>query len=174
MSDLVNSVEDVKESGEEIQAINNLINEISYQTNILSLNAMIEASRSGDDGGGFKVVALEVKKLAERSAKAAADINTLLEKNAKSIGKGVDLSNTMQQRYQVITEEIKPLALSIKQVSDSSFEQTRAIRQISDGLQDIDKSAQESRSLAIETSQMAADLQSNSQQLLSAMNALKE
>ena len=81
VSSLVNCMAEVSNLSHEIQMINNVINDISYQTNLLSLNAMIEASRAGEGNGGFKVVATEVQKLAERSAEAAKSINELLEKN---------------------------------------------------------------------------------------------
>jgi hypothetical protein len=158
---LVSSMNQMRTSSEEIQTINNVINDISYQTNILSLNAMIEASRSSESSGGFKVVALEVKRLAERSAKAADNINKLLDANFLSVQQGVTLSETMQLRFEEITAKIQPLALSIQNVSDASCEQSEAIRQITLGLNDIDKAIEENQRLAQTSSVTAKELRIN-------------
>lgn len=163
---LVSSMNQVRTSSEEIQTINNVINDISYQTNILSLNAMIEASRSSEASGGFKVVALEVKRLAERSAKAADNINKLLDTNFASVKQGVNLSETMQQRFEEISARIQPLALTIQNVSDASYEQSEAIRQITMGLNDIDKAIEENKFLAQESSVTARELRNNAVSLM--------
>jgi hypothetical protein len=163
---LVSSMNQVRSSSEEIQMINNVINDISYQTNILSLNAMIEASRSSEASGGFKVVALEVKRLAERSAKAADNINKLLDSNFVAVKQGVNLSETMQKRFEEISARIQPLALTIQNVSDASYEQSEAIRQITMGLNDIDKAIEENKYLAEESSVTARELRNNAVSLM--------
>ncbi len=163
---LVSSMNQVRTSSEEIQTINNVINDISYQTNILSLNAMIEASRSSEASGGFKVVALEVKRLAERSAKAADNITKLLDSNFIAVKQGVNLSETMKQRFEEISARIQPLALTIQNVSDASYEQSEAIRQITMGLNDIDKAIEENKYLAEESSVIAKELRKNAVSLM--------
>ena len=161
-----NSMEQIRGSSEEIQTINNVINDIAYQTNILSLNAMIEASRSKESSGGFKVVALEVKRLAERSSKAAENINKLLDSNRVAVRMGVDLSETMRQRFDEITGKIEPLATVIQNVSDASFEQSEAIRQITEGLNDIDRAIEENQKLATTSSSTARELRNNAVSLM--------
>ena len=108
IEDLQRSIHKIKESSEEIQNITNLINDIAYQTNILSLNAMIEASRSSEGSGGFKVVAMEVKKLAERCASAAEGINKILVTNLKSVEEGVEDSEEMREKFDEIAARTKP------------------------------------------------------------------
>ncbi|NRB41807.1 MAG: hypothetical protein HRU20_25600 [Pseudomonadales bacterium] len=159
---LVSSMEQVKQSSKEIQSINNVINDIAYQTNLLSLNAMIEASRSSDENSGFKVVALEVKKLAERSADAAADINELLSKNLSAVQQGGQLSNKIEQRFNEIADKFGPLVQTIQQVSNASDEQNSAIRQITEGLIAIDKVIEENKNRAYRSSTAAKKLRENS------------
>ena len=168
---LMRAVEQVSVSSEEIQTINNMINDISRQTNMLSLNAMIEAARSGENGG-FKVVALEVKKLAERSAEAADKINQLLLQNMAAVEQGVDLSQTMAQRFQEITEKMQPLTQTIQHVADASFEQKEAVRQINAGLGDIDRAIEKNRARAEESSALANALRQNAAALMGVVNAL--
>jgi hypothetical protein len=171
---LVSSMNQMRTSSEEIQSINNVINDISYQTNILSLNAMIEASRSSEASGGFKVVALEVKRLAERSAKAADNINKLLDSNFASVQQGVTLSETMQVRFDEIEQYIKPLADAIQNVADASAEQNEAIRQIVGGLADIDRAVESNKELAAKTSNMANQMSSSSQSMVKALSSLQQ
>jgi len=169
---LINSMDLVKSSSEEIQLINNMINDISYQTNILSLNAMIEASRASEGSGGFKVVALEVKKLAERSANAAESINKLLDENFKSVQNGVLLSETMQQRFNEISDMIQPLSHDIQNISDASVEQNEAIKQITNGLIDIDQAVEHNRGRAKITSNTANQLKENALRLNKIVSAI--
>jgi formylmethanofuran dehydrogenase subunit D len=170
---MVKTMHEVQKSSEEIKSINNVIDEIAYQTNMLSLNAMIEASRAGDGNGGFKVVAVEVKKLSERSAKAAENINKLLERNFLSVKQGVGLSQSMEARFREITENVKPVTQSIQNVSDASYEQNEAIRQIMLGLLDIDRAIENNQELSQSSSTMALKLKSNSEELLKALATLQ-
>lgn len=171
---LAETIHEILKSSEEIRTINNVIDEIAYQTNMLSLNAMIEASRAGDGNGGFKVVAVEVKKLAERSAKAADNINKLLERNFQSVKKGVSVSQIMQKRFREITENVRPVTESIQNVSDASHEQNEAIHQIMLGLNDIDRAIENNQRLSKASSDMAAKLHSNSAELLEALATLQQ
>jgi hypothetical protein len=173
INELVATMNEVQQSSEEIKTINNVIDEIAYQTNMLSLNAMIEASRAGDGNGGFKVVAVEVKKLSERSAKAADNINKLLEKNFLSVKKGAALTHTMNQRFQEISGNVKPVTLSIQNVSDASHEQHEAIRQIMQGLLDIDRAIENNQSMATVSADMSQQLKEHAEHLIQALDKLK-
>ncbi len=170
---MVATMDEVQKSSEEIKIINTVIDDIAYQTNMLSLNAMIEASRAGDGNGGFKVVAVEVKKLSERSAKAAENINKLLERNFHSVKKGSALSITMQKRFKEITENVKPVTHSIQNVSDASHEQHEAILQIMQGLLDIDRAIENNQALSKASSVMAEKLKKNSASMQDALATLQ-
>ena len=172
MQKLHQSINEVKRSGNEIKAINDLMNDIAYQTNILSLNAMIEASRASENSGGFQVVAHEVNNLAERASRAAADINKLLEKNSTFIDRGVELSDTVQSRFAVISEDITPVASAIKAVSEASREQSYAIAQVSDSVGQMHQSTEQNLSVAQETLSTAKELKINAAQLADVMHVL--
>lgn len=162
---LLASMNEVSASGAEIQQINNMINEIAKQTNLVSLNAMIEAARAAEEGGGFGVVAQEVRRLAESSATAAREINDLLESNMVSVQAGLSLTHLMRQRFEEMTAKIEPLIESIQDISNASFEQGEAIREITQALMNIDQAVNENRSTAEETSHLAGDLRRNAQKL---------
>ena len=171
---LISSMKEVDQSSKAIQKINNVINDIAYQTNLLSLNAMIEASRSNEENGGFKVVALEVKKLAERSSDAAAEINALLTSNVSSVQQGVQLLDKIELRFNEIAEKIGPLVHSVQQVSDASIEQNVAIKQIRLGLVDIDNIVEENKSRAYRSSSAAKKLRENSDALIHLVMSLED
>lgn len=171
---LLRFIGDIKQSSNEIQNINNVIDDIAWQTNLLSLNAMIEASRAGDGHGGFKVVALEVKRLAERAAEAADGINKLLASNLKSVQKGVDFSEDMKQTFEALIGDIKPLGIAVRNMSDASIEQTQAILQINQGLTDIDRTVTQNQQAAEETAKTSAELRNNAEALLGIVQHLQD
>jgi archaellum component FlaC len=170
---LVGSIDKIKSSSEEIQTINNVMSDIAYQTNILSLNAMIEASRSGDSNGGFKVVALEVKRLAERSAKAGESINKLLTNNFKTVNDSVSLADDVNKRFKEISDSMIPLVAVIQNVADASAEQHEAIRQITKGIEDIDHAVEENNNLAGLSSKTANELRKNAESLMAVVELLQ-
>ena len=85
---VVGAMTAISSNSQKIEGIINLINEIAFQTNLLALNASVEAARAGEHGKGFAVVATEVRKLAHRSARAAAEIGNLIETSKQSIQQG--------------------------------------------------------------------------------------
>lgn len=171
---LLHFVNTIKNSGIEIQNINNVIDDIAWQTNLLSLNAMIEASRAGDSHGGFRVVALEVKRLAEGAADAAASINKLLAVNLQAVQNGVSASEDMRTAFDSLIDEIKPLSTAVRSMSEASMEQTQAILQINQGLTDIDKTITLNQQSAEETAKTAAELRKNAEYLLTVMHSLQQ
>lgn len=170
---LVQGMQSLDASSQKIQSINNVINDIAYQTNLLSLNAMIEASRAGEGSGGFKVVAMEIKKLAERSANAANDINALLKENFDKVNQGVELSEAMQLRFIETQEKMQPLAESVHSVSNASFEQNEAIRQFSEGLYSISEAVNNNQYLTEQLAAHTEALKDNSQSLMDIMQILE-
>lgn len=165
-------MQEVSSLSNEIQMINNVINDISYQTNLLSLNAMIEASRAGEGNGGFKVVATEVQKLAERSAEAAKTINELLEKNNLTVNQGVSLSEQISQRFDGIADSMKPLSTAVRNVSDASGEQNEAIKQILLGLDDIDHAIAQNQSMVERVNSVVDEMQDSAKTLSAALQEL--
>ena len=169
---LIQAMAEIERLSDEIRHINDVINDISYQTNLLSLNAMIEASRAGDEHGGFKVVALEVKKLAERSATAAESIKGLLINNKEAVDQGVSLSASIKSRFSDINAAVKPMSETLESVSNASHEQSDAIRQIVTGLIHINAAIEQNSELASNASSMSAQLQEISSALNEAIAAI--
>ncbi len=132
-----------------------IIDQIAFQTNILSLNAAVEAATAGEAGKGFAVVAQEVRNLASRSAEAANEIKKLVNDATEVTQQGKNASNDMINEYTIINENIDKTKSVINEVSNSLKEQERGIAQINDAVSQLDKTTQENTIRAQNTLQVA-------------------
>ncbi|MFW2606464.1 methyl-accepting chemotaxis protein [Aliarcobacter butzleri] len=130
----------------QVTAINeaiSVIDQIAFQTNILSLNAAVEAATAGEAGKGFAVVAQEVRNLASRSAEAAREIKDLVENATSKANQGKRISDEMSKGYDNLNKLISETIDIIKDVSVASNEQLQGIEQINDAISMLDRVTQE-------------------------------
>jgi len=164
----VKSAEDAQEGGKavaatvaamrEIAGKISIVEEIARQTNMLALNAAIEAARAGDHGKGFAVVAAEVRKLAERSQKAAGEISTL------SIS-SVDIAEKAGALLGTILPNIQKTAELVQEISAASKEQDSGAGQINQAIQILDQVIQKNAAVAEEMASTAEELSSQAAQM---------
>nr|WP_122893594.1 methyl-accepting chemotaxis protein [Arcobacter peruensis] len=134
------------EINQKVQAINeaiSVIDQIAFQTNILSLNAAVEAATAGEAGKGFAVVAGEVRNLATRSTQAAKEIKDLVENASFKTSEGKKISDEMSEGYSNLNQLISETITIIDDVSTASNEQLTGIEQINDAVSVLDKVTQE-------------------------------
>ncbi|BAH75772.1 methyl-accepting chemotaxis protein [Solidesulfovibrio magneticus] len=161
---------DAKESGaamvdtvaamRQIAAKISIIEEIARQTDLLALNAAVEAARAGDHGRGFAVVAAEVRKLAERSQGAAAEINTL---SASSL----DVAERAGRLLEMLVPDILKTSDLVQEIAAASQEQSSGVEQVNKGLQQLDQVVQQNASASEELASTAEELSSQAAQLVS-------
>ncbi|MEA3554722.1 MAG: methyl-accepting chemotaxis protein [Campylobacterota bacterium] len=150
----------MEEINTEVSAISEaitVIDQISFQTNILSLNAAVEAATAGEAGKGFAVVAQEVRNLASRSAEAANEIKAIVSNATTKANDGKDLAQDMISGYSTLNENIEHTVELIKEVTVASKEQESGISQINDAVALLDKGTQQSAAIANETNSVAQE-----------------
>lgn len=157
-----NAVDKAVESIREIVGKIGIINEIARQTNLLALNAAIEAARAGEAGKGFAVVASEVRKLAERSQKAAGEITELATSTVDQAGNAGKVINE-------IVPDIQKTAELVQEIAAASREQSVGIEQIVGAVDQLNSVIQENASASEETASTAEELSAQSQQLMETM-----
>lgn len=146
------------EINEQVSSINDaitVIDQIAFQTNILSLNAAVEAATAGEAGKGFAVVAQEVRNLASRSAEAAKEIKDLVESASVKANEGKRISDEMIGGYGLLNENIDKTITLIKNVETSSQEQRTGIEQINDAVTKQDQQTQNLANIASQTQEIA-------------------
>ena len=132
-----------------------VIDQIAFQTNILSLNAAVEAATAGEAGKGFAVVAQEVRNLASRSAEAAREIKTIVENATSKANQGKDIANNMIEGYKQLNQNITQTINLIQDIEMSSKEQLTGIEQINDAVNSLDQQTQQNAMVASQTHDVA-------------------
>ncbi len=169
-SKTMDSMDDINK---EVSAINDsigVIDQIAFQTNILSLNAAVEAATAGEAGKGFAVVAQEVRNLASRSALAAKKIKSIVENANTKASDGKVIAQNMMKGYLELNENITNTIKLISNVEISSKEQQLGIEQINDAVNKQDQQTQKIANAASQTYDIAMDTSNISTQIVESSN----
>ena len=153
----------------QVKSINDaitVIDQIAFQTNILSLNAAVEAATAGEAGRGFAVVAAEVRNLANRSADAAREIKSIVESATSKANEGKIIANNMISGYSTLNNKINETISLIADVSQASREEEKGIIQINDAINALDQATQVNANSATTISSLASEVSMLSDTLL--------
>lgn len=157
---LSDAMKKISASSEQIGHITKVIEEIAFQTNILALNASIEAARAGSAGKGFAVVADEVRNLAAKSAEAARQTATLIQDSTLAVAQGTDIAEKISGMLTEVADNARLVSGSIGMVEEAASEQATAIVQITAGVGQVSAVVELNASTAEESSAASEELSS--------------
>ena len=164
------SMDEINEQTQAIADAITVIDQIAFQTNILSLNAAVEAATAGEAGKGFAVVAQEVRNLASRSAEAAKEIKDLVENATNKTNTGKKIADDMIKGYITLNKNLNKTTEVIKDIEDASREQKISIEQINDVVNRLDQQTQNNASVATQTHDIAINTSNIAQKILDTVN----
>lgn len=165
MEQLITTTKNIDQSSAQIITIIKTIEDISLQTNILALNASIEAGRSGTAGKGFSVIANEIRDLAAKSAEAAQNTNNLINSSIQDIKTGTESTNLAVSAMQVINDCIQSIKTLMDEIAAASVQQSEMITLVENGIKKISEVVQTNSATAEESAEVSKELSNQAKTL---------
>ena len=143
VNNMSQAMNEIRDSADKIGRIIKDIEEIAFQTNLLALNAAVEAARAGEAGKGFAVVADEVRNLAQRSAQAARDTAALIESTVERVHRGAEIANELDSSFKEIETGSGEVGKLISDINSATNEQALGVDQVNTAVAQMDKVTQQ-------------------------------
>jgi methyl-accepting chemotaxis protein len=173
MSRMIDAVQEINSSNDAISAVIKIIDDIAFQTNILSLNAAVEAARAGTAGQGFAVVADEVRNLAAKSAEAAKNTGEMIEASIEKAKLGDRIARETSEALEKIVSGVNESSRIVSEIAASSSEQNETIIQINDGISQVTQVVQQNSATAEESAAASEEISSQASILKSLVSQAK-
>ncbi|QDL55273.1 methyl-accepting chemotaxis protein [Rhodoferax aquaticus] len=170
---VVNTMQEINESSRKIFDIISVIDGIAFQTNILAVNAAVEAARAGDEGRGFAVVASEVRALAGRSSAAAKEIKSLISASVEKVEHGTDLVDEAGTTMTEVVTSIRRVSDLVGEISAASSEQAAGVAQVGEALTQMEQTTQQNAVLVEQMAAAASSLKAQAQKLVQVVAVFK-
>ena len=169
----VKAMDEIENSSREISSILGVIDEIAFQTNLLALNAGVEAARAGDAGKGFAVVAQEVRELAQRSAKAAKEIKSLITTSSDQVKNGVSLVGQAGKALEEILAQVHEINTNVTAIVEGAKEQATGLKEINQAVNTMDQGTQQNAAMVEQSTAASHALAREADGLFSLLNQFK-
>jgi len=166
--------EEISMASNEINKIIKVIDDIAFQTNLLSLNAAVEAARAGDAGAGFAVVAGEVRGLAMRSAEASKRTAELIEQTIEKVREGMETFAETEKNFNMAVNQAQEVRQLVSQVAAASEEQSKGIEQINIGVSEMEKVIQMNAANSEQSAASTQELAAQSNEMISSVRSFEE
>ena len=170
MEHLIQAMSEISHSSGEIEKIVKTIEDIAAQTNLLSLNASIEASRAGMAGKGFAVVANEIRELAAKSAQAVNQTAALIATSQKAVENGMHIADNTAKSLMTVVKGSEEILASMEKISNASQNQKGVLEQITTNVDSISNVVQSNSSFAQNSAATSAELSDQSKRLHELVN----
>ena len=167
------NIEEVYDASTKIKNITKIIEDIAFQTNILALNASVEAARAGDQGKGFAVVASEVRNLAQTTQSSVKDITDLVENAYDKINKATETAHHSQEIFADLRAKIDETANIMRGISSAAVEQQSGVEQVNRAVSEMDGATQMNNALVNDAENASKDLVAQANSLQQAMKFFK-
>jgi len=158
--DTLGAMSDISSSTEAIEDAISIIDSISFQTNILSLNAAVEAATAGEAGKGFAVVAQEVRNLASKSAEAAKEIKELVEQTHNKTKEGISISQNMKENFSKVYSQIAGTSTMVESVAKNANKEMEKSNDIQELIEHLREMSESNKAVMDNTTQITNELNS--------------
>ncbi|MCH5204534.1 MAG: cache domain-containing protein [Oscillospiraceae bacterium] len=173
MQNLIEAMDIVEKKSEDIAEVIKAIEDIAFQTNILALNASIEAARAGAAGKGFAVVATEVGTLAARSAESANSTRAIIDSTLEAVGTSIEIARKAAKAIQNVTEKSRQASDMVKEIASSANSQAKDLEQATHGINEISSVVQQNSNTAEESAASCEELSAQSKLMQEQVNRMK-